>query len=105
MSIELYANLILLGLVMLIAVSMVRFHKNEHYKNFNLVDVVTCREGKVSRPAIMEFGAWVVATWGFAILINQGKLTEWYAGLYFGAFVVRAAHAAYLSTKNGVSEK
>lgn len=104
-SVELYANLILLGMAMLVVVSMVRFHRNEHYKHFNLVDIITCRKGKVSRPAIMEFGAWVVATWGFIVLINKDKLSEWYLGAYIAAFVLRAGHAAYLSNKTGMSEK
>lgn len=100
MSVELYANLILVGLAALLAVSMVRFHKNkEQYENFNLVDLFTDHEGHVSRPACMEVGAWVVSTWGFIVLINKDKLTEWYMAAYIGAFVLRAAHAAYLSTK------
>lgn len=105
MSVELYANLILLGLTMLVAVSLVRFHHNEFYKNFNLVDIITCREGKVSRPAVMEFGAWIVATWGFVVLINKNQLSEWYLGAYIGAFVLRAGHAAYLSSKTWTTEK
>ncbi len=104
MSVDLYANLILLGLVMLVVVSMLRFHNNEFYKDFNLIDVITCREGKVSRPAIMEFGAWVVSTWGFVVLINKNQLSEWYLGAYIAAFVLRAGHAAYLSTKTGTEK-
>lgn len=105
MSVELYANLILIGLALLIAVSMVRFHNNEHYKHFNLIDLVTANDGKVSRPACMEMGAWIVLTWAFVVQVNKGTLTEWFAGIYVGSFVLRAAHSAYLSTKTGVETK
>lgn len=99
MSVELYANLILIGIALLIAVSMVRFHNNEHYKHFNLVDLITANDGKVSRPACMEVGAWLLMSWAIVVQVNKGMLTEWLAGLYVGAFVMRAAHSAYLSQK------
>ncbi len=97
MNLELAANLILMGIVVLVAVSMIRFHKNEQYKGFNLIDLITDHAGKVSRPACMEVGSWLLASWGFIVLINQNRLTEWYMGAYIGAFVLRAAHAAYLA--------
>lgn len=99
MDLDFALNLIFLGAVILVVVSMVRFHNNERFEHFNLVDLITDKEGRVSRPALMEVGSWFVATWGFVMLINQGKLTEWYMGAYIGAFVLRAAHAAYLASQ------
>lgn len=29
----------------------------------------------------------IVMSYGFVVLLNQGKMTEWYAGLYAGTFV------------------
>ena len=99
----------LLGLVVLgLIISAWRFHNNDHYRHFNLIDLVTNREGKISRPAMMELGAFVLMTWGFVVLITKGALTEWYAGLYVGAFVMRAAYSSYLShteSGNGKVEK
>lgn len=34
-----------------------------------------------------ECGAFVVMTVGFSHMVLQGKLTEWYAGIYVAAFV------------------
>ena len=49
----------------------------------------------------MEFGAFILMTYGFVVLIQRNALAEWYAGIYIGAFVARAAHSAWLSCKNG----
>lgn len=105
MSVELIANLLLALLAVAVAISLFRFHNNTHYRHFNLVDVITCHKGKVSRPALMEFGAWLIATWGFVVLVNKGQLTDWYMVGYIGAFVARAGHAAYLSTTMNKPEK
>ena len=90
----------LLGVVGLaVAVSMWRFHSNPHFQHFNLLDLITTNDGKISRPAVMEMGAFVLMTWGFIVLVQRDKLMEWYAGIYVGAFVLRAAHSAWLNCK------
>ena len=44
-----------------------------------------------------------IMTWGFVALILQGKLTEWYAGLYGGMFVAGRFGSQYLSTKKDIA--
>lgn len=98
---EIVLNLVLAAVALAVMVSMWRFHKSTRYQSFNLLDLITTHDGKVSRPAVMEFGAWIMMTWAFIVLVQRDKLAEWYAGIYVGAFVIRAAHSAWLSCKNG----
>ena len=103
---EIVLNLILIGIFLAVAVSMYRFHTSKRYDSFNLLDLITTRDGRISRPAVMEIGAFVLMTWGFIVLVQRDNLAEWYAGIYAGAFVLRAAHSAYLSCKsNGEVKK
>lgn len=102
---EIVLNSILAVLAVAVMVSMYRFHSNTRFQHFNLLDLITTAEGKISRPAVMEFGAFVLLTWGFVFQVQAGKLTTEYAGIYVGAFVARAAHSAWLSCKtNGNGE-
>jgi ABC-type Mn2+/Zn2+ transport system permease subunit len=65
------------------------------HPNFDLSDLITGDNGKVSATKFAQTGAWVVATWGFVTLIQQGKMTEWYFGAYMAAsFGVRVAKDA-----------
>lgn len=60
---------------------------------FDLADLITTDVGKVSSTKMLKMGAWVVGTWGFVTLIQQGKMTEWYfagyMGISFGVSVMR----------------
>ena len=88
----------LLGLVALVAViSMIRFHRSGKFTNFNLLDLVTTPEGIVSRPAVMELGAWVIGSWSIILAAHKGPVSEALLGVYLGFFVARAAHSAYLA--------
>jgi hypothetical protein len=66
------------------------------YQNFNVMDLFCTRGGHISRPAVMEMIAFLIMTWGFVTFVLQKNLTDWYAGIYVGTFVLRAAHSAYL---------
>ena len=63
------------------------------HPNFDLSDLVTGDNGRVSSTKWLKTGAWVVGTWGFITLIQQGKMTEWYFAGYmtisFGPGMVR----------------
>lgn len=91
-------NLILVTVMSFIAISAWRFHRDKgHYANFNLVDLICTRDGRVSRPALMEMGVYVLMSWAFVTLTVTGKLSEWFAGLYVATFVARAAHSAWMA--------
>jgi len=96
----------ILGLGLLIVIiSAYRFHKNPAYKNFNLFSLISHQDGTPSRPAIQEFVAFGITSWGFILLINKGNLPDWYMMSYLGVFVARAAHNAYLQTKMNGEKK
>ena len=67
------------------------------HPNFDLADLITGDNGKVSSTKLLKTGGWLVGTWGFVTLIQQGKMTEWYFAGYmaicFGVDVVRTAFA------------
>lgn len=92
-------NLVLACVAVAILVSFYRYHRSPRYENFCLLDLITTTEGRIHRPAVMEFGAFVLMTWGFIVLINRDRLEEWYATVFVGAFVVRAAFSAWLRQK------
>lgn len=59
---------------------------------FDLADLITGDNGKVSATKFAQTGAWVVGTWGFVTLIQQEKMTEWYFTGYMAlSFGVRVA--------------
>lgn len=63
------------------------------HPNFDLSDLLTGDNGRVSSTKLLKTGAWVVGTWGFVTLIQQGKMTEWYfagyMGISFGVSIAR----------------
>ena len=97
----------ILGLgLLVVVVSAWRVHNNkERYANLNIFTLITHADGSFSRPAVQELGVFIIMSWGFILLINKGTLPEWYAISYLAAFVARAAHSAYLNSKNGNGEK
>jgi hypothetical protein len=54
------------------------------HPDFDLADLITGDNGRVSATKAAQFGAWMVATWGFITLIQQGKMSEWYMAAYMG---------------------
>ncbi len=99
--IELVLNVVLGLIAVAVLVSMWRFHvsQDDHYRQFNLIDLITTKDGIISRPAVMEFGVFLLMGWGFIVLVNKSALPEWYVTVLVGAFALRAAHSAYLSSK------
>lgn len=92
----------LLGLFMVVAViALWKSHKDQSkdFKNFNLLDLITTSQGTINRPAVMELVVFVLMGWGFIVYVARGTLSEWYAGLLVGAFVLRAAYSSFLSSK------
>lgn len=102
---DIVLNSILALALMVVIVSAWRFHKDKRFKSFNLFKLITHLDGTPSRPAIQEFVAFGITSWGFILLINKGNLPEWYMMSYLAIFVARAAHSAYLNSKNGNGEK
>lgn len=101
--IELVGNSILALITAAVLISMWRFHRDEHYRRFNVLDVITARDGRISRPAVLEFGSWVIASWYIIIQANRQEAISAEFGLYLTAFVARAAHAAYMNTQQPAS--
>lgn len=97
MTFDALLNIILIAFAVGIVVSLYRLHRDEHYKKFNLVDLITAHDGKVSRPACLETGAWLISSWGFVVFVHKGTIPDWYVTSYLTAFVLRAAHAAHLA--------
>lgn len=94
----------LLGLVAFaVIVSLYRAHRlngDSHYRNFNLIDLIATREGKVDRPAFLEMATFMLIAWGFIVLVTkqQWGLLVAYGGMMVGAFSLRAAHSAWLKS-------
>ena len=101
---DIILNSILALVALAVLLSMWRFHSNPRFKCFNLLDLITSHDGKISRPAVMEFGAFMLTGWGFVMLINRNNLSEWYMMGFLGAFVARAAHSAWLSCRTNGGE-
>ena len=86
--------------VVVLIISLVRAHRgNGKLANFNLIDAFRNREGYYSRPAAQETVVFIVMTWTQVTFVLKGQLVEWFTGLYVGTFVLRAAHAAYMKSK------
>lgn len=69
------------------------------HPTFDLSDLVTGDNGRVSGSKFCQFGAWVVTTWGFASMIQQKTMTEWYFAGYMVAWTGYAGYKAFLATK------
>jgi hypothetical protein len=54
------------------------------HPHFDLSDMITGDNGKVSATKFMQTVVFIVATWGFITMVQQGKLTEWYMAAYLG---------------------
>ncbi len=102
---ELVGNSVLGLIAAVTLISMWRFHRDEHYRKFNLVDVLTARDGRISRPAVMEFGAWVVASWYLIIGVNRSDDIHVEFGVYLATFAIRAGHAAYMNAQSAQAAK
>jgi hypothetical protein len=87
------SNLALSCIALVALVALLMWQRS--HPNFDLSDLITGDNGKVSATKFSQTGAWVVATWGFVTLIQQEKMTEWYfAGYMAACFGVRIAKDA-----------
>ena len=82
-------DVILWVVILLVAVSLIRWHLNPR-NGFNLADLI-CTDKKLNDKKFMRTGAFVVMTYGFYSLVEDGKLTEAYATLYGMLWVGNAA--------------
>ena len=64
-------SMALLGLVML-------WKWQRSHPAFDMSDLITGDNGKVSATKFWQTAASAVATWGFVTLLQQGKMTEFY---------------------------
>jgi hypothetical protein len=78
-----------------------RMHQSPSMPNFSFRNMFSTRDGFPDRAAIMEGGSWLVmsAVVVIAVLRNSTSI-EALCGIYVGAFVLRAAHSAYLHATN-----
>lgn len=72
---------------------------NDFHLQQVLVDSVT---GKIAIEKVGFMTALAVGTWGFTALIIKGQMTEWYAGIYIGAFVAGRLGSSWLSVKKEI---
>jgi hypothetical protein len=87
------SNLSLTGIAILALVMLWRWQRS--HPEFDLSDLITGDNGKVSATKFAQTGAWVVATWGFVTLVQQGRMSEWYLAAYMGfSFGTRVAKDA-----------
>ena len=56
------------------------------HPEFDLADLLTGDNGKVSLSKCGQASALMVSTWGFVVLVQQGKLTEWYFMAYMAVW-------------------
>ena len=70
-------SLIALLCIALLAALLINSWQKSH-PEFDLADLVTGENGKVSLSKFGQVSALIVSTWGFVVLIQQGKLTEFY---------------------------
>ncbi len=100
---ETYATHIMLASIVVIAGYLLYTWQHNH-SNFDLVDLITGDNGKVSLTKFSRACALVVSTWGFATLVQQGKLTETYFVLYMAVWTGYDV-AKLWASKTGASPK
>lgn len=89
LSTSMFAVIVISALIMLL-----RWQKN--HPLIDLSDLITGDNGRVSSSKFCQTGAWVVSTWGFASMVQQGKMTEWYFIGYMTAWTGYAALKSYI---------
>ena len=87
------SNFALCGIA--IAVLLMCWKWTRSHPDFDLSDLLTGENGRVSASKFMQTGGWTVGTWGFVTLIQEGKMSEWYFTGYMAlCFGVRIAKDA-----------
>lgn len=88
------STLVLIGMAMLAVWVMLRWQKS--HPEFDLADLITERNGKVSLKKMGVTVALTVTTWVMVTVTAQGKMTEGYVALYAGVW---CGYRAYVETK------
>lgn len=70
------SNLALSTMGIVVLIMLWRWQHN--HPHFDLADLITGDNGRVSSTKTLKTGGWAIGTWGFITLIQQGKMTEWY---------------------------
>lgn len=100
---EMDASLVALTLMFLVVVlTVVSWHRNKPGFDLSqcIVDSVTQRivPEKVGYMTVLA-----LMSWGFVALTLQGKMTEWYAGLFAGIFVMGRLGSQALTIKKDIA--
>lgn len=80
-----YATHFMLACIVVIAGYLLYTWQHNH-PLFDLADLITGDNGKVSLTKFSRACALIVSTWGFASLIQQGKMSEFYFVLYMAVW-------------------
>lgn len=72
-----YGPAIMLAVLALLA-SFLLWKWTKNHPSFDLSDLLTGDNGRVSISKFGQTCALAVSTWGFVVLVQQGKLTEFY---------------------------
>lgn len=72
-----YGPTVTLTILAILAFWLIRSWQKSH-PNFDLSDILTGDNGKVSLSKMGQAAALVVSTWGFVVLTQQGKLSSEY---------------------------
>lgn len=75
-------------LVAAVSITLMKWHLSD--SSFNLSDLI-CTDGRLNDKKALRTGTWIVMSYGFYSLVEDGKLTEWYATLYGALWVGNAA--------------
>ena len=76
------SNMALTGIALIVLILLWKWTRS--HPMFDLADMVTDENGKVSASKFMATMGWLLMSWGFVTLTQQGKLTEWYMAAYGG---------------------
>lgn len=105
LNVELDASIVFLTVMSFLVVLVVWSWHRDKSIDFHLqqvlVDSVT---GKISIEKVGFMTALAISTWGFVALTIQGKMSEWYAGLYMSAFVLARTGSAWMSVKKDLTQ-
>lgn len=79
-----------------LCVAMLVYWSFRQNNTFSALDLI-CTDGRADQGKFAYMGAFLISTWGFWVLIEQGKMTEYFFLGYVTAFV---GGGAYMGTRN-----
>lgn len=65
--------------------------------------IVDSTTGRISPEKVGYMTALAIMTWAFVALVMHDKMTEWYATVYAGLFVMGRLGSQYLTTKKDIA--